>query len=68
MAIVDWDLATAAQRGVPGFGDSWAAFGPRPSEGAEKPMRICPACFALVPNEQTLLQRHAATHYRVMPV
>lgn len=62
MTFVDWDLVAAAQRGIPSYCDSWAEFGPRPSPGAEKPMRICPECFALVANERTLLRMHAATH------
>lgn len=63
MAVVDWDLVAAAQRGNLTYGDSWAAFGPRAESSGEKPMRICPVCFALVPNEQMLLGMHAAIHY-----
>lgn len=61
-----FDNSTPLQRVLatdPSMPWTWVGFGPWPKTGEDRqPMRICPICACLVPNEDGLLTMHQGTH------
>lgn len=64
MPPLDYSMMFAATNANPFNLYDWPQFGPMPLDGfvGERPMRICPVCFATVPNEAMLMRRHVGWH------
>lgn len=58
----DWNVSNAVRMASPALPWTWVTWGTSGGPSGEPDMRVCPACAALVLNEDSLLQIHMATH------